>query len=48
MVAEKFSSLEWAKTSRPPHHNCATLPPIRSERPAFDLRHPDLEPGTER
>jgi cytochrome c oxidase subunit 1 len=42
------SSLEWATTSPPPHHNFATLPPIRSERPAFDLRHPDLEPGTER
>ena len=35
-------SLEWATPSPPPPHNFARLPPIRSERPAFDLRHPDL------
>ena len=38
------SSLEWATTSPPPEHNFATVPRIRSSRPAFDLRHPDLEP----
>ena len=37
-------SLEWATTSPPPHHNFARVPRIRSERPAFDLRHPELVP----
>jgi cytochrome c oxidase subunit 1 len=32
------NSLEWATTSPPPSHNFAWLPPIRSERPTFDLR----------
>jgi len=32
------NSLEWATTSPPPPHNFAWLPPIRSERPVFDLR----------
>ena len=32
------NSLEWVTTSPPPSHNFAWLPPIRSERPAFDLR----------
>ena len=32
------NSLEWATTSPPPHHNFVWLPPIRSERPVFDLR----------
>jgi cytochrome c oxidase subunit 1 len=31
-------SLEWATTSPPPHHNFASLPPIRSERPVYDAR----------
>jgi cytochrome c oxidase subunit 1 len=31
-------SLEWATTSPPPHHNFHALPPIRSERPAYDAR----------
>jgi cytochrome c oxidase subunit I len=35
-------SLEWVTTSPPPEHNFASLPPIRSERPAFDLRHPEV------
>ncbi|HEX4836662.1 MAG TPA: cytochrome c oxidase subunit I [bacterium] len=35
-------SLEWATSSPPPEHNFARIPPIRSERPAFDMRHPDL------
>ncbi len=32
------NSLEWAATSPPPEHNFTWLPPIRSERPVFDLR----------
>jgi cytochrome c oxidase subunit I len=35
-------SLEWATTSPPPEHNFTEIPRIRSERPAFDLRHPEL------
>jgi cytochrome c oxidase subunit 1 len=34
-------SLEWATTSPPPEFNFAALPPIRSERPAWDANHPD-------
>jgi cytochrome c oxidase subunit 1 len=30
--------LEWATSSPPPEHNFTWLPPIRSERPVFDLR----------
>jgi cytochrome c oxidase subunit 1 len=30
-------SLEWATTSPPPHHNFLALPPIRSERPTWDM-----------
>ncbi|MGW4888598.1 aa3-type cytochrome oxidase subunit I [Streptomyces murinus] len=33
-------SLEWATSCPPPRHNFVTLPRIRSESPAFDLRHP--------
>jgi len=36
------NSLEWATSSPPPEHNFERLPPIRSERPVFDLRHPDV------
>ncbi len=39
------NSLEWATSSPPPEHNFAWLPPIRSERPVFDLRwsqHDDI------
>ena len=32
-------TLEWITTSPPPEHNFHWLPPIRSERPAFDWRH---------
>ena len=35
-------SLEWATSCPPPRHNFLALPPIRSERPAFDLHHPEV------
>ena len=35
------ASLEWATSCPPPRHNFASLPRIRSERPAFDLHHPE-------
>jgi cytochrome c oxidase subunit 1 len=35
------NSLEWATSCPPPRHNFTSLPRIRSERPAFDLHHPD-------
>jgi cytochrome c oxidase subunit 1 len=38
------ASLEWATSCPPPRHNFTSLPPIRSERPAFDLHHPELAP----
>jgi len=34
------NTLEWATTSPPPVYNFDHLPPIRSERPVFDLKHP--------
>jgi cytochrome c oxidase subunit 1 len=33
------NTLEWATTSPPPPYNFDSIPPIRSERPLFDLRH---------
>ncbi len=36
------ASLEWATTCPPPRHNFNSIPRIRSERPAFDLHHPDV------
>lgn len=35
-------SLEWATSCPPPRHNFVSIPKIRSERPAFDLHHPEL------
>jgi cytochrome c oxidase subunit 1 len=34
------NSLEWWTSSPPPHHGFTSLPPIRSERPVYDARHP--------
>ena len=34
------ASLEWATSCPPPRHNFDSMPRIRSERPAFDLHHP--------
>jgi cytochrome c oxidase subunit 1 len=33
------NTLEWATSSPPPPYNFDKLPPIRSERPVYDLRH---------
>jgi len=38
-------SLEWATSCPPPRHNFDSIPRIRSERPAFDLHHPDVAPA---
>ena len=35
-------SLEWATSCPPPRHNFTSIPRIRSERPAFDLNHPEV------
>jgi heme/copper-type cytochrome/quinol oxidase subunit 1 len=34
-------TLEWATSSPPPEHNFEFIPPIRSERPVWDLNHPE-------
>ena len=39
------ASLEWATSCPPPRHNFDTIPRIRSERPAFDLHHPEAAPA---
>jgi len=39
------NTLEWATTSPPPYYNFDALPPIRSERPLWDAKHPDLVGG---
>ena len=36
-------TLEWATTSPPPEHNFDSLPPIRSERPVWDLHQAEAE-----
>jgi len=35
-------SLEWATSCPAPRHNFTSIPRIRSERPAFDLHHPEV------
>jgi cytochrome c oxidase subunit I len=39
------NSLEWATTSPPPLRNFDRMPRIRSERPAFDAKFPQLAAG---
>jgi len=39
------NSLEWATSCPPPRHNFTSIPRIRSERPAFELHHPDIKSG---
>ena len=39
------ASLEWATSCPPPRHNFTSMPRIRSERPAFDLHHPETTLG---
>lgn len=34
-------TLEWVTSSPPPEFNFKSLPPIHSERPAWDLKHPE-------
>lgn len=34
-------TLEWATTSPPPIYNFAQVPPVRSARPLYDLKHPE-------
>jgi len=41
------ASLEWATSCPPPRHNFVRMPRIRSERPAFDLHHPELTGRTQ-
>ncbi|HEY0804071.1 MAG TPA: cytochrome c oxidase subunit I [Pseudonocardiaceae bacterium] len=36
------NSLEWATSCPPPRHNFTELPPIRSERPAFERHYPHM------
>lgn len=35
------ASLEWATSCPPPRHNFLSMPKICSERPAFDIHHPE-------
>jgi cytochrome c oxidase subunit 1 len=41
------NSLEWATSCPPPRHNFSSLPRIRSERPAFDMKYPHQQPGAD-
>jgi cytochrome c oxidase subunit 1 len=41
------NSLEWATSSPPPLRNFDKMPRIRSERPAFDAKYPELAAGTQ-
>ncbi len=37
-----YGSLERATSGPPPRHNFLSLPRVRSERPAFELHHPEM------
>ena len=39
------NSLEWATSCPPPLRNFDRMPRIRSERPAFDAKFPELVPA---
>lgn len=39
------NTLEWATSSPPPVYNFDHLPPVRSERPLFDLKHGGASPA---
>ena len=41
------NSLEWATSSPPPLRNFDRMPRIRSERPAFDAKFPELAAGAQ-
>ncbi|MFI7543488.1 cytochrome c oxidase subunit I [Actinoplanes sp. NPDC049599] len=41
------NSLEWATSSPPPLRNFDKMPRIRSERPAFDAKFPELAAGSQ-
>jgi len=41
------NSLEWATSSPPPLRNFDRMPRIRSERPAFDAKFPQLAAGSQ-
>jgi cytochrome c oxidase subunit 1 len=34
-------TLEWGTTSPPPAYNFEVVPPVRSSRPLWDLKHPE-------
>jgi len=40
-------SLEWATSCPPPRHNFTSIPRIRSESPAFDLNHPEVDAASD-
>jgi cytochrome c oxidase subunit 1 len=42
------ASLEWATSCPPPRHNFTSIPRIRSERPAFDLKYPEITAEAEK
>ncbi len=40
-------ALEWATSSPAPHHNFHSIPPIRSERPTWDMNFGEPPPGAD-